>query len=84
MNKKSIDEFSWQNIYCYIDIKDFVSKEVSLCKYTWKIIVYIIITGKRRLCPNIKPKTCNQGTNIKDMILNIWYKEVIEQKKLNP
>lgn len=66
-----IDEFLWHGVCCYIGIKNFLPKQTSFYEYTWEVIVYMVITGKKHLSPNIWPKTPNQDTGIKDMILTI-------------
>ena len=43
--------------YCYcLGIKNSISATCSLCKYTWKVVVCMVLTGKRRLGLNIWPK----------------------------
>lgn len=40
--------------YCHCaGIEDYMSAARSLCKHTWKIMIYIVLTGKRRLRPDI-------------------------------
>lgn len=41
------------------------------------------MTNKRRINLNIWPKTFNQNNITKDIILTIWSKETIKQKKSN-
>ena len=44
--------------YCYhLEIKDLTPVARNLCKYTWKVVVYMVLTGKRRLGPDIGPET---------------------------
>lgn len=44
----------------------------------------MVITGKRCSGLNIWPKTPNQNTGIKDMILTTQYKETMKRTKINP
>lgn len=67
-DKESVDKFLQYDIYYHMDIKNFLLKQVSLYKYTWEVFVYMVITGKGYLGPNIWPKTSNQDTGSKDMI----------------
>ena len=46
-------------------------------------LLHIVITGKGRSDSDIWLETPNQGTSIKDMILTIWYKEVMKKTKIN-
>ena len=49
-------------------IKDSIPATQSLCEYTWKVVAYMILTGKGRLGPNICPKTPEQAESIEDMM----------------
>lgn len=70
-DKKPVSKFLYQGFHCYIGIKDFLLKQISLYKYIWKDIIYRVITSNRYLCLDIWSKTPNQNTNTKDMILTI-------------
>ena len=76
-------EFLWHSVYCYMGIKDFWPKQASLCEYTWEVIAYMVITGKRHSGPDIWLETPNQGIGTEDMILTIRYKEAIKRTKIN-
>ena len=65
-------------------IKDFLLKKASFCKYTWKVVAYIMITGEGHSGLYIWPETPNQDTGTEDVILIIWYKEVMKQAEINP
>lgn len=66
-DKKLVNKFLWQNICCYMRIKHFLLKSINLCKYTLKIIEYIVIIGRSHLSPDIWPKTFNQDTGIENI-----------------
>lgn len=83
-DEKPVGEFLWQRVCCHMDIKDFSPKQASFCKYTWEIVAYMIITGKKHLGLDIWPGTLNQDISTKDMISTTQFKEVIKQKKINP
>ena len=36
----------------------------SLCKYTWEVVTYLILTGKGRPGPDIWPETPDQAESI--------------------
>ena len=73
-----MDEFLWCDIYWHLDIKDSSPKQANHCDYTWEAATYIMITNKGRFGPYIWPKTPNQGTGTKDMILTTWYKKAMK------
>ena len=78
MNKELMGKFLLQNVCCHIVIKDSLPKQASLCEHTGEVVACIVMTGKRRLGPDSWPETPNQGTDTKEMILTIWYKEAIK------
>ncbi len=82
-DKEPVDKFLWRDIHCCIVIKDSSPKQASLCKHTWKIVVYMPMTGAERLGPDVWPKTPNQGTGTEEIILTTWYKEVIKRSGIN-
>ena len=79
-----MDEFLWRIVCCCMGIKDFLSEQASLCEYIWEVNTYMVITGEGHSGPDIWPKTLNQVTITKDIILIIWYKKAIKQMKINP
>lgn len=83
-NKKCISEFLWQGVYCHIGIKDSLPKKVTLCKYTWEVVICIVMTGERCSGPNIWPETPNQDTSTEDMIYTTYYKEAMKWREINP
>ena len=62
-------------------IKDLIPANCSLCKYTWEVFIYMVLTSKAHLGPNIWPKTPKQAESTKDMMRLIWGKEVYWQYK---
>lgn len=48
-----------------------------LCKYTWKVGAYIVITNKKQLGLDIWLETTNQNTNTNDIILTTQYKKTL-------
>lgn len=45
------------------------------------LLKYIVLSGKDCLGLNIWPKTSYQDLNTKDMIIIIWHRKTIKQKK---
>lgn len=41
--------FLWHEYYCYTSIKNSTFAPYKLCKLIWKVMVYMILTGKGRL-----------------------------------
>lgn len=62
-------------------IKDSIPAAHSLSKFTQKIIVYIVLTGKERLGLNIWLETGNQAKGTEDMIRKIQATEAHYQQK---
>ena len=50
-------------------IKDSSPKQASFYEYTCEVVAYMVITGEGRSSPDIWPKTLNQGSGTKDIIL---------------
>ena len=74
--------YSLWHRYCHcLRIKNLILATHSLCKYTWEVNAYIVLTGKGRLGPNIWPKTPKQAGSIENMIRLIWGKEAHWQYK---
>ena len=61
----------WRGYCCYSGIKDSIPAACSLCKYTWEVIVYMLLTCKGRPGPDIWPKTLEQAESIEDIIRSI-------------
>lgn len=53
----------------------------NLCKYTWEVVVCIVLTGKRRLRPDIWLKTLQQTKSIKSIMRIIYNTETIYRQK---
>ena len=60
---------------CHLGIKDSIPAARSPYKYTWEVVACMVLTGKRRLGPDIWPETPEQAESIEDMIRSIWGKE---------
>ena len=63
-------------------IKDFLPEKASLYKYTWEVVVYMVIIGKGHSGLDIWPRTLNLDIGIEDIILRTLYKKAIKQWKL--
>lgn len=61
-----------------MDIKDFSSKQVSFYKYTWEVVVCIVMTDEGYLDPDIWLETHNQGIDSEYIIITIQYKEIMK------
>ena len=70
------DYFLWHEYCCYSGIKDSIPTALNLCKYTWKVVVCMVLTGKGRIGPDIWPETPKQAKSTEEMIRSIWSKEV--------
>ncbi len=64
---------SWNN--------DSTLTACSLCKYIWEVILCMLLTGNRRLSPDIWPKIPDQAEDTEEMIKTIWAEEVHCQQK---
>lgn len=53
----------------------------SLCKYTWKLDIYMVLTGKGCLEPSIWPKTPQQAESTENMMKIILSIEAMRQQK---
>ncbi len=68
--------------YCYrLGIKDSISATHHLCRYTWEIVVCIVLTGEERVEPDILPETPQQAERMESMIRTIWNTEAIWRQK---
>ncbi len=76
--------FLWRGVHRRMGIKDSSPKQTSLCKYTWEVIAFMVMTGEGRSGPDIWPETPNQATGTEKMILIIWYKEAMKRSGINP
>ncbi len=82
-DEQPVGGFLWQNVCCYIGIKNSLPKQASFCEYTWEVITYMVITSNRYSSPDIWSEISNQGTSTEEMIFTIWYKEAIKHRKIN-
>ena len=67
--------FPWRRHCCCLQIKNSIPAAQSLCKYIWEVVVCMVLIRKRRLGPDIWPKTPEQAESIKDMMRSIGGKE---------
>ena len=58
----------WHRYCCCLEIKDSTLASRSLCKYTWEVVLYIVLTGKERLGPDIWLKIPQQTKSTKNMM----------------
>ena len=73
----------WHRHCCCLRIKNLIPAAQSLCKYTWEVVACMVLTGKRRLKPNIWPETPEQAKSTEDIMKSIWGKEAHWQCKAN-
>lgn len=66
----------WRGHYRRLEIKDSTPAACSLCKYIWKVILCMVLTGKRCLRPDIWSEIIDQAKSIEDIIRGIWTKKV--------
>ena len=52
-DEEPLGEFLWYSICCCMGIKDSSPKQASFCKYTWEVVIYMVITGEGRSGPDI-------------------------------
>lgn len=60
--------FLWRGYCHYSGIKNSIPGIQNLCKYTWEVVLCMVLTGKRLLEPNIWLKTLEQLS-----LLKIWW-----------
>ncbi len=77
-DEESISKFLWWDVYRHISIKDFLSKQTSICEHTWDVVTYKMMIGEGHSGPDIWPKTPNQSTGTKEIIFTTWYKKTIK------
>ena len=83
-DEKHVSEFLWRSVCRCMSINDSLPKQVNFCEYTWEVVAYMMITGKGRSSSDMWPKTPNQSTGTKDIILTTWYKKAMKQTEINP
>ena len=71
----------WRRHRCCLGIKDLILASRSLCKYSWEVVAYMVLTGKGHLGPDILPETPKQAESTKDIMRSIWGKEAHWQCK---
>ena len=52
----AMDFLLWRGYCRHSRIKDLPPAAYSLCKFTWEAVVFMVLTGKRRLGPDIWPE----------------------------
>ena len=77
-DKGPVGGFLWQGVCRRIGIKGSSPKYVSLCKYTWEVVAYMVKLGEGRSGLNIWPETPNQDSGTEDMIFITWSKEAMK------
>lgn len=73
----SISHPLWHGYHHYLGIKYSRFAACNLCKYILVIFICIIVTGKERLEPDIKPKTSYQAKSLENIIKIMWNAEAI-------
>ena len=58
----------WHQYYYYLGMKDLIPATCYLCKDIWNIAIWIVLTGKKRLEPDIWTKTPQQVENMENMM----------------
>ena len=71
----------WRRHCRCLGIKDSIPATCSLCKYTWKVVGCIVLTGKGHPGPNIWSETLEQAESTEDIMKSIWGKEAHRQCK---
>ena len=71
----------WRIYRRRLGIKDSIPAGRSLYKYTWGIVVYMVLTGKRRLGPDIWPETPQQAKSTESMMRITWNTEAMRRRK---
>lgn len=70
--------------YCWCSvIKYSIIAAHDLGKYTQKVILYKVLTGKECLGPDILPEIPNQADGIKDIMTTVWVKKTYYWQKVN-
>lgn len=69
----------WRGHHCRMGIKDLTFAAHRLCKYTWEVVTYMILTGKGHLEPDIWPKALKQVESIGSMMSTMWNIETIRE-----
>ena len=64
----AIGHFLWRGYCNHLEIKNLIPAGRSLCKYIWEVIVYIVLTDKKRLKPNIWLEIPQQAESIESII----------------
>ena len=68
--------------YCRcLRIKNLTPAGGSLCKYIWKVVVCMVLTGKKRVGPDIWLKTLQQVENIERMMRIMWNTKAMRWQK---
>ncbi len=67
----------------YPEIKDLTSAAYSLCKYTWEVILCMVLIDDGRLGPDIWPETSDQVEGTEQMMRTVWAEESHCQRKIS-
>lgn len=73
----------WRQHCWSLRIKDLILVIYSLYKYTQKVILYMVLTDKKCLEPNIQPKIANQDKSTNNMMRKIWAKKTYCRQKIS-
>lgn len=68
---------------CRLGIKDWIPPASTLCKYTWQIIVFMVLTGNSYLGPDLWPENSQKVQSQKNIIRITWNKEKMRWQKVS-
>lgn len=71
----------WHNHCHCLEIRHPISQACTLCKYTCKVILCMVLISERHLGPDIWPETVEQAESINNMIRRVWFKEAHRRQK---
>ena len=73
----AMDNSLWRRHRCCASIKDSTFAARNLCKYTWEVMICMVLIGKGRLGPDIWTETPQQAKNTKSMLIAAWNTEAM-------
>ncbi len=77
----AIGHLLWRRYCRCLGIKDSIFAAHNLYKYTWRIVVYMVLTGEGRLGPDIWSETLQQAKTTENMMRIMWNAEVMWRQK---
>ncbi len=67
----------WHKYCRRLEIKDSTPAARSLCKYTWEVVIYMVLTGEGRLGPDIWLETPQQAESMESIMRITWNTEAM-------